>query len=134
MYTVPSTASGFSEQPSSITVTAVGDAVGVLASAAVTEALMAARLDEALLARWASTPVAAASPITAADSRAMMHDRMKTRRLQPNIVRGAVGLDCGGAVSGWACELKGEATVWLPYVEGGAGGSSLAGGVVVAGS
>jgi hypothetical protein len=97
------------EQPSSRTAVAVGD---VPVDVAV--AFKAARLETALLARCASMPVAAASPITAAESRAMMQERMKTRRVQPHIVRGTMDMGWSRVVTGCACELKGEETVWPP--------------------
>jgi hypothetical protein len=40
----------------------------------------------ALLARFASTPVPAANPITAADNSATINDKMNTSMLQPQIV------------------------------------------------
>ena len=69
----------------------VGVAVVVTVFVALTapadiEELSCASLVVASFARLASTPVPAASPITAADKRAMIHDRMKTRIVQPHIV------------------------------------------------
>ena len=127
VYTVLLTLSGLLEQPSSMTAAAVAVAAGaVLAVAEATEALRATRLEDALFARCASTPVAAARPITAAERKAMMHERMKTSRLQPSILLSpAPGLASGGLVVGCACPLKGDATVWPPYVDGGAGVSIL---------
>jgi hypothetical protein len=131
-----STLSGSLEQPSSMTPTAV-DAVPVALLVAVTpdatDALRAARLEDALLARCDSMPVAAARPITAAERMAMIHERMKTRRLQPNIVLPVRDGGSGWATAGCAFELKGDATVWPPYDDGGAGAagcSSLGAGAV----
>lgn len=136
MYTVLSTLVGSSEHPSSITPTAVGRGTAPLVVAlAITDAFSAARLLAAVLARWASMPVAAARPITAAESSAMMHDRTKTRKLQPHIVLEVIGLLSGAAAAGWTSELKGEAAVWPLYADGGAcearNASCLGGGVGV---
>lgn len=46
----------------------------------------AANLLTASFALLASIPVPAASPITAADSSAMIHDRTKVNKLQPHII------------------------------------------------
>jgi hypothetical protein len=54
----------------------------------------------------------------------MMQERMKTSRLQPNTVLSPV--DLGEVVAVCVCALNGDATVWPSYVDGGAGGSSLA--------
>lgn len=52
----------------------------------VCDALSAASLASASLARCASTPVPAARPITAADSRPMMRESINTSVVQPHIV------------------------------------------------
>lgn len=83
MYSVLLTPAGFEAHPSSMTTAA---AVGEAAEAE----FSAARLDAALLARCDLRPVAAASPITAAERSAMMQESTKTSRLQPQIVRAAV--------------------------------------------
>ena len=91
LYAVPLVPSGSLEQPLSIALNevAVGVAVGAAdvadADADVLEAFSAASLAVASFARFASTPVPAASPMTAADSSAMMQDRMKTSVLHPHI-------------------------------------------------
>ena len=89
------TRAGFAAQPSSRTAVEVAD--GALVPVAVAEAVYAARLAAALLARWDSMPVVAASPMTAAESSEMMHERRRTRRLHPHIVREARAL--GGAAA-----------------------------------
>jgi hypothetical protein len=106
---------GVSEHPSSMISTAVALAVGAVVAVPVAEEVKAARLDAAALARWASMPVAAANPMTVAESRAMMQDRTKTRRLMPHIVlaAGDFGWE-GGSATARTCALKGEATVWPP--------------------
>lgn len=88
VYSVPSTESGLEEHPSSSTGAEepVGEGPSDPAVADASDALSDARLDDAVLARWDSIPVAAASPITPAESKPMIHDRMNTRRLHPRIV------------------------------------------------
>lgn len=54
-------------------------------------------------------PVPAASPMTAADNRAMMHERIKTSRVHPQTVRLLVGAGVGGACA-VAAALYGDAT------------------------
>jgi hypothetical protein len=61
------------------------DTVTVLVAMAL-PAFTAASFDNASFARLASTPVPAASPITAADSNAMITERMKTNNEQPRMV------------------------------------------------
>jgi hypothetical protein len=112
VYSVLLTLDALAAQPSSMMAAAVEVAAGPSVVAEATEAERAARLEAALLARCDSTPVAAASPITAADRSATMHDRMKTSRLQPQMARPAIDLGSSGwAAAGWACELNGEETV-----------------------
>jgi hypothetical protein len=102
VYSVLLTSEALAEQPSSMRDTTTPVAAGPLLVVAVAEAVRAARLEDALLARWDCTPVAAASPITAADRSATMHERMKTSRLQPQMVRTAINLVSAWAAAGWA--------------------------------
>lgn len=93
-YVVPVMPSGSLEQPLSRSLKAVavgldvpedvlvGSVVGV---AEAIDELKAASLVSALLARFASTPVPAASPMTAADRRPMMQESINTSRLHPHI-------------------------------------------------
>lgn len=84
--------------------------------------LMDAALLSLSLARAASTPVAAASPITAIESRAMIHDRMKTSTGQPNILLASFLMLCAVVDENGA---KGELLpAWLPYA--GSGGFGMA--------
>jgi hypothetical protein len=101
VYSVLLTAEALVEQPSSMRDITTPVADGPLL-VVVAEAVRAARLEAALLARWDSMPVAAARPITAADRSATMHERMKTSRLQPQIVRTAIDLVSGWVAAGWA--------------------------------
>src|SRR5690606_36277640 len=78
VYIVLSTLPGFSEHPSSITVLVVDPSDGLVFPPM--EALSAAKSDSALLARWAWTPVAAASPTTAAARKAMIQESTKTSK------------------------------------------------------
>lgn len=91
LYVVPETPSGLVEQSSSMSAHAVLDADGatvlVTVAVAAPEAVALARRLSALLALFASTPVPAARPTTAADNRAMMAHRIKTKALQPHSVR-----------------------------------------------
>lgn len=84
---MPLTPLGLSEHPPSSLLkgVAVGaEAVTVLvAVAADPDVLSAASLLVASFALFASTPVPAARPITAADNMAMMQERTKTSRLHP---------------------------------------------------
>lgn len=57
-----------------------------VAEAEARDELSSATLASAVFARLASTPVPAASPITAAESRAMMVHSTNTRTVQPHIV------------------------------------------------
>jgi len=114
VYTVPVTPSGSAAHPSSKvpTATAVGfdpgTAVGVPATAESSE-LAASSWLVASFARWASMPVPAASPITAADNRAMMHERINTSRVHPQTVRLLIGARVGGECAA-AAALYGDAT------------------------
>jgi hypothetical protein len=100
---VPLTPSGLLEHPLSISLNEVAlgtTVVTVLVGAADDiEALSAASLFVASLARFASTPVPAARPMTAADSRAMMQERMKTSRLHPQITPFDLFVDGSGSVA-----------------------------------
>ena len=90
------TRAALAAQPSSRTAVEVAD--GAVVPVAVAEAVYAARLAAALLARWDSMPVVAASPITAAESSEMMHERMRMMRLHPHTVRAARMLGWAAAV------------------------------------
>ena len=78
---VPVTAFSLAEQPASM---AEMGAIVPVGAAATKEAFRAATWAAASLAWFASMPVAAARPMTAAESMAMMTARRKTRRLQPH--------------------------------------------------
>lgn len=67
------------EELAAVTVTVVDGCV-------LAEASRAASLSSASFARFASTPVPAARPMTAAANTAMMMERMKTRNVQPQTV------------------------------------------------
>jgi hypothetical protein len=88
-YVVPVMPSGLLEQPLSRSLNAVVVGLGVpedvLVGFEAIDELKAASLVSALLARFASTPVPAASPMTAADRRPMMQESMNTSRLHPHI-------------------------------------------------
>lgn len=91
-YVVPVTAAGSEEQFLSSAAHDVLDAAAaspVAVDVAVADArdeLSSAALASAVFARLASTPVPAARPITAAESRAMIMHSTKTRTVQPHIL------------------------------------------------
>lgn len=110
---MPLTPSGLLEQPLSRSLNEGED----------TEALKAASLLLASLARFASTPTPAARPMTAADSRAMMHERIKTSRLHPQTTLlerfdGGSRLTAACWENGEAAAVYGDAVGAVPaYVE-----------------
>lgn len=122
VYPVPLVPSGSFVHPLSISLkeVAVGApaTVVVLVGAAADDAVAfsAASLFVAMLALLASTPVPAASPMTAADSSAMMQDNMNTSRLHPQSTPFDLLVD-GSAAGCWE------------YVEAAAGYGDVAGAV-----
>lgn len=88
-YVVPLVLSGVSAHPSSIRASDVAVAAkpDVVTETVLvgTELSTLASLLAFSLARRDSTPVAADRPMTAAERRAMIHDKTTTRRLQPHI-------------------------------------------------
>lgn len=81
---MPVTAVALAEQPESM---AEMGAPVLLGAAAAKEAFRTSTWAMASLARFASMPVVAASPMMAAERMAMMTARRKTRRLQPHTRR-----------------------------------------------
>lgn len=111
LYTVPVVPSALSEHPLSRSLNeglAVALAVTVtvlVGPAAASEAFRLANLFVASFARFASTPVPAASPMTATDKRATMQESMNTSMLHPHITSLPDLLVDG---SGSACCEKGD--------------------------
>lgn len=120
-YVVPVTAFGSEEQflsscANDVVVAAAAPVAVAVAVADASEELSWAALASAVFALLASTPVPAARPITAAESRAMMVHSTKTRTVQPHIVPfffpSPAGF-CDPLPSAAACGLGDVGSNWL---------------------